>query len=96
MKTASLKRNKDIAPTLIDSGSKPKTTKSRLMTADKVQTFLLKDKKARPETAKTQKGAPPAALRTNEVQDDSVNLHKILSYYRDRVEAHEKDRNAYL
>lgn len=23
-------------------------------------------------------------------------MHKILSYYRDRVEAHEKDRHAYL
>ena len=39
-------------------------TKSRKMTADKVQTFLLKDKKKRPETAKPRK---PEDLKTNEV-----------------------------
>lgn len=35
-------------------------------------------------------------MKTNEVQDDSVNLQKILSFYRDKVEAHEKDRHLYV
>ena len=62
------------------------------MTADKVQTFLLKGKKQRPETAKPKR---PQDLETNQVQDDSIDLQKILSYYRARVEAQEQDRFLY-
>ena len=63
------------------------------MHADKPQTFLTKGKKPRPETAKPKKAE---ALVVTEQQDDSMNLQKILAFYRARVEAHEKDRFAYL
>ena len=36
-------------------GSNSKAKGTRKMTADKVQTFMLKDKKKRPETAKPKK-----------------------------------------
>lgn len=74
-------------------GSNSKTKGTRKMTADKVQTFMLKDKKKRPETAKPKKLTD---LKTNQVQDDGVNLQKILGYYRARVEAHERDRHVFL
>jgi len=41
------------------------------MTADKVQTFLLKGKKERPPMKKPPK---PQDLKTNELQDESINL----------------------
>ena len=63
------------------------------LTADKVQTFLLKDKKKRPEPHKAKK---PSDLKTNQAQDEGVNLQKILSFYRGRVDAHEQDRLMYL
>ena len=67
------------------------------MTADKVQTFMLKDKKQRPEVPKKEyKKVASANLKTNEQQDEGVNLQRILSYYRDRVQAHEHDRHLYL
>ena len=63
------------------------------MTADKTQTFLTKGKKPRPETAKLRK---PEDLTVTEQQDEGIDLQKILNFYRTRVEAHEKDRFAYL
>ena len=66
---------------------------SRVMHADKPQSFLLKGGKKRPETAKPKKAED---LRTNEIQDEGMNLQKILRFYRDRVEAHEKDRFHYM
>ena len=68
-------------------------TKSRAMHPDKPQSFLLKGKKQRPETAKPKKVGD---LSTNQLQDEAVDLKKIMTFYRSRVEAHEKDRFSYL
>ena len=89
--TRNLNKNRDIfpAPSKESSGKKV----SRVMTADKPQTFLTKGKKPRPETAKLRK---PEDLTVTEQQDEGIDLQKILGFYRDRVEAHEKDRFAYL
>lgn len=59
---------------------------------------MLKDKKQRPATGKQniKSTAAPAVLKTNQIQDEGVNLHKILSFYRDKVDAHEKDRYMYI
>jgi hypothetical protein len=65
------------------------SNKRQPLTADKPQNFLLKDKKARPATSKPKKAED---LISTEAQDEGANLHKILAYYRARVEAHEKDR----
>jgi len=54
---------------------------------------LLKDKKKRPEPSRAKR---PEDLKTNEAQDEGVNLQKILSFYRSRVDAHEQDRLMYL
>ena len=54
---------------------------------------MLKDKKKRPATAKAK---VPSDLKTNEAQDEGINLQKILNFYRDSVEAHEKDRFMFL
>lgn len=76
-----------------NQGSASKNSNTRKpLTADKVQTFLLKDKKQRPES----KAKKPSDLKTNQAQDEGVNLQKILSFYRNRVEAHEQDRLLYL
>ena len=57
----------------------------RKMYADRPQDFLHKGKK-RPETAKLKRAQD---LETTEEQDQAVDLHKILAYYRERVVAHE-------
>ena len=53
----------------------PPSKGSKEMTADKPQTFLLKGNKKRPATAKPQR---PQDLKTNEDQDEGVNLTKVL------------------
>jgi len=62
------KKQREIVPTEIPSDKKIVAKKSRVMTADKVGTHLLKDKKQRPATAK--KGPVTAAkqpiLKTDE------------------------------
>lgn len=63
------------------------------MLADRPITHLLKGKKSPPKPTKPKKAEE---LATTEAQDEAVNLHKILAYYRERVQAHEKDREQYL
>lgn len=67
--------------------------KNITMTKDKKANFLLKDKQQRPPNTKAKTASD---LKTNQVQDESINLTKILNFYRNSVEAHEKDRFAYL
>jgi len=38
----------------------------------------------------------PSDLPINQEQDEGVNLQRILSYYRARVNAHEEDRRLFL
>ena len=79
-----------LAPTIPDSqGKKP----SREMTADKPVNWLLKGKKSPPQPTKPKKATE---LKTSEAQDEAVDLQKILAYYRERVQAHEIDRQQYL
>ena len=66
---------------------------SRKMVADRPVTFLLKGKKQTPEPPKQKRAEE---LKTNEAQDEAIDLQKILAYYRERVQAHELDRQQYL
>lgn len=72
--------------------------KPKILRTNQQQTFLTKGKQPRPTTAQPPKGKATVtgAMKTNETQDESLNLQKILSFYRDKVEAHEKDRHLYI
>ena len=62
---------------------------SRRMHADRPVKSLLKGKKSPPPPAKPKKAEE---LKTTEAQDEAMDLQKILAYYRERVQAHEIDR----
>ena len=80
-----------IAPTIPDKLT-PKPP-SRTMVPDKPVNYLLKGKKSPPQPPKAKKASD---LPTTEAQDEAMDLKKILAYYRERVQAHEIDRQQYL
>lgn len=63
------------------------------MQPDRPVNYLLKGKKSPPPPPKAKKAED---LKTTEAQDEAMDLQKILSYYRERVQAHEIDRQQYL
>lgn len=63
------------------------------MAADRPIKHLLKGKKSPPPPAKPKKAEE---LKTTAAQDEATDLQRILAYYRERVQAHEIDRQQYL
>lgn len=75
------------------SGSGLQNKPSTSLQADRPVNYLLKGKKSPP---KPQKPKRIDQVPTSEAQDQAIDLQKILAYYRERVQAHEIDRQQYI